>query len=410
MVALKCRSCGYEGIRRFLELGEMPPVNAFISQEEICEEKAYPLNLSYCPNCFLVQLEETVPSEKLFRNYLHLSAGSQSNVAHLEEVADYLSKRFNIGKNTKVLEIGSNDGTLLSFFKKYTDNVLGVDPARNLVEMNKEKGVDYIAEFFNTSTGSEIVKSRGKFDLLVALNVIPHTPDNIDLLKGARFIMKDSGTLVMEGVYALETILNGQFDTIYHEHVYTFSLHSLIKTFLMAGLAIVDIERIPTQGGSLRVFAMKNEHAIPVSESLKDLIKEEENSGLTNPETYDKVGLKVENYRKRLRKIIDEEKAENGKLVGLGAPARGMVILNYCKINHEDVDYLIDDTVLKQNKLAPGVHIPVKSWDEIERGRKKTYLLLSWNYKDYFISRLKEINPSFKIIIPFPNLEVKEFG
>ena len=223
MEELKCKSCGYESLNRFLELGNIPPVNAFILPEEIESERAYPLNLAYCPNCFLVQLEEIVPPGALFRNYLHLSAGSQTNVNHLQEVADYLSKRFNITNNTKVLEIGSNDGTLLEFLKKYTPNVVGVDPAKNLIRRNEEKGIDYIPEFFTTSTASQIASSRGKFDLIVALNVIPHTPDNIDLLKAARIVLKDSGALVMEGVYALETILNGEFDTIYHEHVYTFS-------------------------------------------------------------------------------------------------------------------------------------------------------------------------------------------
>ncbi|NCO11751.1 hypothetical protein CO038_01110 [Candidatus Pacearchaeota archaeon CG_4_9_14_0_2_um_filter_39_13] len=407
---LKCKVCGYEGIKRFLELGDMPPVNAFIDEKDIADEEIYPLNLSYCPDCFLVQLEKTVPSEKLFRNYLHLSAGSKSNISHLNEVADYLSSKFKVNNKTKIVEIGSNDGTLLSFFKKYTSNLLGVDPARNLVEMNKEKGIDYMPEFFDTSTASEIAKTRGKFDLIVALNVIPHTPDNIDLLKAARIVMKDSGNLVMEGVYALETILDGQFDTIYHEHVYTFSLYSLVRTFLMAGLTIVDVEKIPTQGGSLRVFVMKSENAIPASENLKNLLKEEEKSGLTKPETYDCVALKVENYKNELRKMIDEEKKRNGKLIGLGAPARGVVILNHCKIGCDDIDYLVDDTVLKQNKVAPGVHIPVKTWEEIKKGKQKTYLLLSWNYKDYFLSRLKELNEPFRIIIPFPKLEVMQFG
>ncbi|MEK6889280.1 MAG: NAD-dependent epimerase/dehydratase family protein [Nanoarchaeota archaeon] len=405
---LKCKSCGYEGIKRFLELEKMPPVNAFINPRE--KEEIYSLELSYCPNCFLVQLEKVVPPEKLFRNYLHLSAGSQANVTYLNEVADTLNNRFNINKESKVLEIGSNDGTLLSFFKKYTNNVLGVDPARNLAGINKEKGVDYLAEFFNTSSASDVVKRKGKFDLVVALNVIPHTPDVIDLLRGIRLVMKDAGTLVMEGVYALETILKGQFDTVYHEHVYTFSLHSLITTFAMAGLTIVDVEKIPTQGGSLRVFAMKSEHATKISESLGGLLEEEDKAGLTNPETYDRVTLKVDNYRKEFKRIVNEEKGKNGKLIGLGAPARGMVILNHCKIGQEDIDYLVDDTILKQGKIAPGVHIPVKSWSELEKDDKKAYILLSWNYKDSFVSRLKSLGRPCRIIVPFPKLEVIEFG
>lgn len=410
MNELKCKSCGYEGINRFLELGDIPPVNAFIANEQINDEKKYPLNLAYCPNCFLVQLEEIVPPEELFRNYLHLSAGSAVNVSHLKETADYIGNKFEVNENTKVLEIGSNDGTLLNFFKKYTSNVLGVDPAKNLAEINKEKGIDYISEFFNTSTASKIVKDRGKFDLIVALNVIPHTPDNIDLLKGVRIVLQNKGTLIMEGVYALETVLNGQFDTIYHEHVYTFSLHALVSTFRMAGLTVVDVEKIPTQGGSLRIYAMKDEFAKPISDSVKKILQDEEKIGLADSKTYDSVGPKVESYKKEIRKIIEEEKIKHGKLIGLGSPARGVVIMNYCGINTNDVEYIVDDTSLKHGKVAPGVHIPVKSAEVLKEEKDRTFLLLSWNYKDSFVERLKEIFPKFRMIVPFPKLEVIEYG
>ncbi len=407
---LKCKSCGFEGMNRFLELGNIPPVNAFIQESEVSKEKAYPLNLAYCPNCYLVQLEEIVPPEELFRNYLHLSSGSESNINHLKEVASYIKDKFKIDESTKILEIGSNDGTLLSFFKPYTKNILGVDPAKNLSDLNKEKQVEYISEFFDTKTASKIVKEKGKYDLLLALNVIPHTPNNIDLLKAARLVMKDSGVLVMEGVYALDTVLRGEFDTIYHEHVYTFSLHSLISTFRMAGLTIVDVEKIPTQGGSLRISAMKDEYAKPVSESVNKLLSEEKLIGLDNQQVYSEVNKKVENYRKEIRELIEREKLSNGKLIGLGAPARGVVMMNYIGITPNDLDYVVDDTVLKQGRLVPGVHVPVMSTDSLKKEKdNKTFILFSWNYKDSFIRRLKEIMPSFKVIIPFPELKVEEF-
>ena len=412
MNELKCNSCGYEGIVRFLELGEMPPVNAFIGEEEIANEEKYPLNLAYCPHCFLVQLGSIVPPDKLFRNYLHLSAGSESNVKHLKEAADYLKNRFNINKDTKLLEIGSNDGTLLSFIKNYTEGVVGVDPAKNLAKLNEEKGINYIAEFFDTKTASKISRELGKFDIIVGLNVIPHTPNNIDLLKGARIVLKDKGVLMMEGVYALETILRGEFDTIYHEHAYTFSLHSLISLFRMAGLSVVDVEKIPTQGGSLRVFAMKDEFSEPISETVKSLLEEEDKMGLASYEMYDRIGQKVEDYKREIRNIVDEEKKKHGKLIGLGAPARGVVIMNYCGLNKEDIDYVVDDTVLKHGKVMPGVHIPVKPFDSLENEKERDFcfILLSWNYKESFVRRLKEIFPKFRMIVPFPKLEVIEYG
>lgn len=405
-----CKACGFAGLRRFVSLGNIPPVNAFIEPSQVKDEKSYPLNLAYCPQCFLAQLEEIVPPDELFRNYLHLSAGSATNISHLQEVSSLISQKYNISPDAKILEIGSNDGTLLSFLKKYTPNVLGVDPAQNLISLNKEKEVDYVPEFFNTQTASEIKNKRGEYDFIIALNVIPHTPGVTELLKAVRICLKEKGMLIMEGVYALETILKGEFDTIYHEHVYTFSLHSLISTFRFAGLKIVDVEKIPTQGGSLRVYAMKEENAPAVSREVKDLLDQEKAIGLSQPEIYEEVNQKIQQFKTDLRKIINEEKIKNGRLIGLGAPARGVVISNYCKITGEDVEYVVDDTPLKQGRLMPGVHIPVKSFDSLKNEKGRTFILLSWNYKDHFISKLKELYQSFKVIIPFPKLQVMEYG
>ena len=404
---LECKVCNGE-IRRFLTLGDIPPVNAFLDSSEIPKEKVYPLNLAYCKSCLLVQLEDIVPPENLFSNYLHLSSASASNINHLQEVAETLNSRFKINTNTKVLEIGSNDGTLLSFLKKYTSNLLGIDPAENLVKLSKEKGIETLPKFFNTLTATEIAKVNGNFDIVMALNVIPHTPNVIDLLRGVERVLSQKGTLVMEGAYALETILKGEFDTIYHEHVYSFSLHSLISTFKHTGLKVVDVEKIPTQGGSLRIFAQKEKETSFSYSSINAILKEEKNQGLINPTIYHNVESKVYNFKKNLKKIVEEENKKYGKLIGLGAPARGVVILNYCGFGINDIEYLIDDTPLKQGKVAPGVHIPVKSWEELKSYKNQTFLLLSWNYKDHILSKLHQYIPSCRVIIPFPKLEVKK--
>lgn len=394
----KCASCN-SPLNRFLSLSPMPPVNSFISQEEISKEKSYPLNLAYCPSCLLVQLEDTVPPEELFSNYLHLSSGSSSNIAHLKEVADLVKSKFNISENTKILEIGSNDGTLLSFLKTSTNNLLGIDPAKNLFPLCKEKGIESLPLFFNKKTASDIIEKKGKFDIIIALNVIPHTPNVIDLLNGINLALSENGTLIMEGAYALDTILQGQFDTIYHEHVYSFSLHSLINTFNKAGLLVYDIEKIPTQGSSLRIFARKQ------SKSVMDLLQQEKSLGLTNPAIYDQVDSKVEKFKQEFLNILHSEK-KGQKLIGLGAPARGMVILNHCGLTQNDFDYIIDDTPLKQGKFSPGTHIPVKSWESLNKNEQRTFVLLSWNYKDYLISKLKQHVSNSKVIVPFPKIEV----
>ncbi|MBX4212081.1 class I SAM-dependent methyltransferase [Candidatus Pacearchaeota archaeon] len=410
MNEILCRACGEGTLKRFLELGGMPPVNAFLDESEIQKEKKYPLNLAYCPKCLLVQIEEIVPPEELFSNYLHLSSASVSNINHLKDVADTLNKRFDITSDTSILEIGSNDATLLGFLKQHTDNLLGVDPAKNLAQLSREKGIETLTDFFNTRTAEEIVKTQGLFDIIVALNVIPHTPDVVDLLRGVKKTLSPDGTLVMEGAYALETVLQGEFDTIYHEHVYSFSLHSLISTFDRAGLKIVDVEKIPTQGGSLRIFAKRKEDAGEHSKEMISILDEEKEKGLNNRAIYDQVENKVKNFKTQLKQIIENEKRSYGKLIALGSPARGIVITNYCKIGKDDIDYMIDDTPLKQGKYSPGMHVPIKSWNALDRNEKRTFLLLSWNYKDHLIKKLKENVESARVIIPFPKLEVQEIG
>ncbi len=410
MAILKCRACNFSNLKRFLELGNIPPVNAFIDEKDIKNEKFYPLNLSYCSNCLLVQIEEVVNPDELFSNYLHLSSGSQSNINHLQEVADVIKNKYTIDKSTKILEIGSNDGTLLEFLKNHGFQVLGIDPAKNLIEISAHKGVETLPIFFNTKSATEIENSKGKFNLVVALNVIPHTPEVVDLLKGVRQILAEKGTLIMEGAYAIETILKGEFDTIYHEHVYSFSLHSLINTFRLAGLKIIDVEKISTQGGSLRIFAQDEFCASKVSNSVRNLLDEEKKIGLNNSKIYDSVDHKVKQFKDNLNKLIKSEKILAGKsLVGIGAPARGVVILNYCSIGTEDISYIIDDTPLKQGKVSPGTHIPIRSWEELNKNPSKSFILLSWNYKNHLIDRLKKQIPSARIIVPFPRLGVESF-
>lgn len=404
-----CRACKTGVLKNFLELGNVPSVNAFIPATDIPLEKKYPLNMAYCSNCLLAQLETIVPPQDLFSNYLHLSAGSATNVEHLREVASLVQRRFNLNSNSKVLEIGSNDATLLAFLKPVTSHLLGVDPAQNLVELSNQKGIQTLPLFFNTKTAADIHKSHGTYDVIIGLNVIPHTPDVVDLLKGVNSLLSQGGTLVMEGAYALETVLKGEFDTIYHEHVYSFSLHSLISTFKYAGLKIVDVEKIPTQGGSLRVFAQKESEAKSVSPAVLNLLAHEQAQGLTLPSIFDAVPAKVDHFKKSLRATIEREKKLHGKLVGLGAPARGVVILNYCGISTDDLDFIIDDTPLKQNRVTPGVHVPVKSWSALTP-QHKSFLLLSWNYRDHLIEKLRTKAPQANVIIPFPSLGTYSYG
>lgn len=406
----RCKVCKNQELDRFLDLGAIPPVNSFLEVSEIPQEKKFPLTLGLCPGCHLVQLEEIVPPDLLFRNYHHLSQASASNLAHIKSVADLIKSRFRVNEQTRVFEIGSNDGSLLEHFKSATQQVLGVDPAENLIPLSRSKGVEVLPLFFSSKVGEELRVSRGEFDIIVGLNVIPHVPEVVDVLKGLKSLLAPRGTLLMEGVYALETILRGEFDTVYHEHVYCFSLHSLINTFRQVGLKVIDVELIPTQGGSLRVFATREENPEPVSERVTAVLERERRLGLTDMSAYSQVTAKAERFKGSLLKIIHNKREQFGPLIGLGAPARGVVILNYCGIGMGDVKFLVDDTPLKHGKHTPGVHIPVMPMSAINKNNDKCFLLLSWNYKDQLLGRLKEIVPRAEVVVPFPELVVETIG
>src|SRR5450432_1760024 len=252
-----CRGCQATGLTPVVSLGSMPPVNAFVDATTLGDERAFPLDLYFCERCTLVQLFPVVDPALLYGTYTYLSSASRTNVLRLEELALDLAARLALGAGSKVLEIGSNDGTLLRRFARHTPAVLGVDPARNVAALAEAAGVPTVVEFFSSSVGRALAREHGGFDLVLALNVVAHTPDFVDLLEGARELLTPSGHVVVEVVHVLQTILRGEIDTIYHEHVYCFSLHALRHGCERAGLTIVDVEKIPAQGGSLRVLMQR---------------------------------------------------------------------------------------------------------------------------------------------------------
>jgi len=408
----KCGGCDHTDLQSLFSLGDIPPVNAFLLPSEVKNEIGYPLELFFCKECTLIQLGDCVPPEKLFSNYLHLSSASESNIQHLKEVADWVAERDSKKlQDKKVLEIGSNDGTLLSFLKNHTANVVGMDPAQNLAAEAKKRGVRTYTDFFLQESAAKLVKTEGQFDWIVALNVVPHTPQFISLLKGARGALAPGGRMMIEGAYVVETILNGQFDTIYHEHVYNFSIHSLNYAMKRVGLQILDVEIIPTQGTSFRVLLARDDDPEQASGNLKKLLGEEKQKGMTDVKTLAKAAEKIKAFPDQLKaKLKELRKKSASPIIGLGAPARGVVILNYCKLNTDDLQYIIDDTVLKQGRLTPGVHIPVAGWDHAPIQPGQVFLLLSWNYRKEMIKKLNQRQIQGTLLIPFPHLEEVKIG
>jgi 2-polyprenyl-3-methyl-5-hydroxy-6-metoxy-1,4-benzoquinol methylase len=416
---MRCSGCDGTRTQRLFSLGAIPPVNDFLEPAQVAAERGYPLDLYFCQDCALVQLGERVPPVSLFSHYLHVSGASKGQVAHLESVAALVAARHAAGGaglgGAKVLEIGSNDGTLLKLLKGKGGAVVGVDPAQNLGTQAKAQGLDVVIDFFSERVGTELRKSRGAFDFVVALNVVAHTPDFISLLKGVTATLAPDGQFMLENAYVVETILKGQFDTIYHEHVYCFSLSALTHAFARAGLKITDAEVIPTQGCSIRVFGAPIASSRVPSPRVQALLDAERAKGFLDARSFAEVGGRVESFRKDLRAKVQSLNARFGaKTVGLGAPARGVVVLNYCGLGTAELELVVDDTRLKQGRLVPGVHVPVGGWDALERlpDVPRAYLLLSWNYRKDMLERLAKTLKTKQgvVILPFPELSEVPVG
>jgi hypothetical protein len=376
----------------------MPPVNAFNIAGTV--EEHFPLNVYFCKNCTLIQLGDVVPPAKLFSTYLHTSSASVGNVRHLKSVAELLLQKGHV-KNKRILEIGSNDGLLLQLCNDLGGDVLGVDPAANLSVEVANKGVKSLVGFFDESFAIEMSATHKTFDTIVALNVIAHTPTFISALKGVKRLLSHDGMFMMENAYVLDTVLRGQFDTIYHEHIFCFSLHSLIYAYEQAGLFPVDAEIIPTQGKSIRVYVKHQGSHLIQSSRLKSILAQEIEDGVNALDSFEQAAKLMSVFRERLRLYISE-KGGTG-FVGLGAPARGVVILNYCLVGPSAIEFIIDDTVLKQGKLAPGCQIPVLGWDALDVNRHHQFIILSWNYADDMIKKLRQLGASGTALVPFPN-------
>jgi len=381
----------------------MPPVNAFVTLEEKDHEEAFPLGLGFCRDCTLVQLTAHVPPEKLFSHYHHMSSASAQNRRHQTEVADLMFGRLRLGLKPQLLEIGSNDGTLLKELSSRGAQVLGVDPAENLAVLASQSGAATMTGFFDEEFARSLVRGGYAFDGIVALNVLAHTPTFMSMLRGIRMLLNPNAMFVMENAYVVETILQGQFDTIYHEHISNFSLHSLCAAFERAGLVALDVEIIPTQGTSIRVIVGRSDGSHDRHESVKSLLAKEKAKGFADPALFQGIAKKVDVVREKIKTWLHENRKH--RIVAIGAPARGVVLLNACGITPESVSYVIDDTPLKQGKLTPGTHIEVAGWDRLPREPADRFLLLSWNYRDDLLSRLKQHKAGGRVLVPFPEFE-----
>lgn len=404
----KCRSCKNK-VLPFFSLGKIPLVNSFLREEEISREKKYDLTVGFCPSCFLVQLVTTVFPEAIFRDYVYFSSVSSTFLKHCEKTAEEFIRRFNLGGKSLVLEIASNDGALLQYFKREGVKVLGVEPARNIADAAMARGVPTIPEFFNQAFAKKIKKNDNvSADLIIGMNVLAHVPEIPDFLKGVYHILASEGTAVFEFPY-IGGLFEGKFDTIYHEHVFYYSLLALKNLFKNSGLEIYELKMTPMQGGSLMIFAARA-GIFPVSARVLALEERERKQGLDKSKTYKGIAQKAEKTKKELFSLFNDLKNGGKKIAGYGAPAKGNVLLNYCGIGKNYIDFIVDKAPQKHGLYTPGTHLLVNPLSKIYEAWKTDYLLiLCWNLHEEVMSmnELKSFREEGgKFIIPIPEVKI----
>ncbi|MBI4085852.1 MAG: class I SAM-dependent methyltransferase [Candidatus Liptonbacteria bacterium] len=401
-----CRICGSSNLARFLSLGETPLADAFVERENLDKpEKKFPLDVAVCADCNLVKLVNIVDPELLFGdNYAFYTSASPQAVIHFRKYAHEVMRRFPKLAKKLTVDIASNDGVLLRPMKELGAKVLGVDPAKNVVPVARAAGIETINDFFGERCGATIVKKYGRAGLVLANNVLAHVDDVHDFIKGVRLLLDPRGVFIFETQYFPALFFKNQFDNVYHEHHSFFALRPLIRLLEANNMKIFDVEKIDTQGGSIRVYAEHKKGPHNIRPIVGKMVRAELDMGLDRVETYKGLQERAQYVKKELLRILTDLKRRGKKIVGYGAPAKGNTLLNFCKIGPEHLDYIIDKTYFKHGKFTPGTHIPVFPVEKIqEDGPPDYYLLLVWNYAPGILKQEKEFRKrGGKFIIPIP--------
>lgn len=403
---MNCRFCNTPLHFEFVDLVNSPPSNAYLDVEDLKgPEVYYPLKLFVCDRCFLVQIDEYKKAGEIFtKEYAYFSSYSTSWLAHSKRYVDMMIDRFNFNSGSQVIEVASNDGYLLQYFKERGIPVLGIEPTSNTAQVAIEKGIDTRIVFFGERTAYELVKEELKADLLLGNNVLAHVPDINDFVKGLKIVLAPSGVITMEFPHLLQLILQNQFDTIYHEHFSYLSFHTVEKIFKQNGLRLFDVEELPTHGGSLRIFACHNEDSSKQNTSNVDLLLRKENvAGMDKLDFYMNFQERVQRVKLAFCQFLIEQKAADKKVVGYGAAAKGNTLLNFCGIRRDLIEFVVDASPYKQGKFLPGSHIPVVHENEISRIKPDYVLILPWNIREEIVNQLsyiREWNGQFVTAIP----------
>ena len=408
---MNCRFCKNELKDVFIDLVNSPASNSFLTKEELNEpETFYPLKVYTCANCFLVQVDEYKKSDAIFdSNYAYFSSYSTSWLAHAKQYTDMMTERFGYNQDSLIIEVASNDGYLLQYFKEKNIPVMGIEPTANTAEVAMGKGIKTVIEFFGTELADGFANDWNvKADLLLGNNVLAHVPDIIDFVGGIKIILKDTGVVTMEFPHLMQLVDNSQFDTIYHEHFSYLSFYTVKHIFESQGLEMFDVEEIPTHGGSLRIYA---KHAADdtkaISENVAAVLKKETDKGLDTLAYYDNFQQKALKAKLDLTDFLIQQKRNGKKVAAYGAAAKGNTMLNYCGIKSDLIDFVVDANPHKQNKFLPASHIPVVNEDYLKDAKPDFVLILPWNLKEEIGAQLSYVKEwGGKLVVAIPAIDI----
>jgi 2-polyprenyl-3-methyl-5-hydroxy-6-metoxy-1,4-benzoquinol methylase len=404
-----CRFCGTELRHTFVDLGMSPPCESFRRPEQLnTMEPFYPLHVWTCDRCFLVQLQEYISPTDIFSDYAYFSSYSDSWLRHAKKYTDMAVERFQLTRESQVVELASNDGYLLQYFVEKGIPAMGIEPAANVAEVAIQKGIPTVVKFFGQKTAKEEAERGKQADLLLGNNVLAHVPDLNDFVKGMKILLKPQGVITMEFPHLMRLMEENQFDTIYHEHFSYFSFITVERVFAAHGLTLFDVEELPSHGGSLRIYIRHAEDSSqPISQKVVELREREEVAGFTKLEHYFSFAEQVKETKRKLLEFLIQAKREGKSIVGYGAPGKGNTLLNYCGIRTDFLDYTVDRSPYKHGLFLPGTHIPIFPPDKIDETKPDYVLILPWNLKTEIMNQMSRIREwGGQFVVPIPEVKI----
>ncbi len=403
-----CRLCGAELRRTFVDLGMSPPCESFLSLDELDQgETFYPLNVRICESCLLVQLPAYIAADDIFSHYAYFSSFSDSWVEHARRYVEDATARLGLGDDSFVVEVASNDGYLLQHVAARGMRCHGIEPAANIAEAARAKGIPTTVTFLGEASAREFVAQHGTADLVVANNVFAHVPDIVDFARGLRILAGEAGTVTIEIPHLLRLIEGNLYDTIYHEHYSYLSLLTTQRVLAAAGLNVVDVEELHTHGGSLRTWSMPAATAAEPSDRVAKILAEEQEAGLHTVEGHDGFARAVATARNDLVQFLIDRSREGATVAAYGAPGKGNTLLNHAGIRQDLISFTVDRNTFKHGKFLPGTHIPIFDTPYLDELRPDYIVILPWNLRDEITKQLAHTRDwGAHLVFPLPTLEV----